>query len=345
MSFKMSLPPRLPAVPPLDSDVQQAAVERQSRLIKPVGALGRLEVLSVRLAAMTGDASWLPRQPAVIVCAGDHGVAEQGVSAYPRSHTKQTVLNIVNGGAAVSVLAKQMHATVTVVDAGIAGILPAHENLINGKVNFGTTDFTMGMAMSPRQAAQAVQVGLDAVNAQIDTGADIIVLGDAGVGNTTVSAALIVALTGAAPERVTGQGMGLTTGQLERKLQAVETALELHSPVDEDTLAKLGGYEIAAMVGVMIGAAARRVPVVLDGYPTAAAALVAARMEILVVNYLIAGHRSAALGHGVALQTLGLTPMLEISMRLGEGTGGVLALPLIEASMRTLQEMATTTPG
>lgn len=341
MSFQMTIPPKLPPVPPPYQEAQQAALDLQAQLTKPSGALGRLEILSVRVAGMTGDLGWLPQRPAVIVCAGDHGIAERGVSAYPRSVTKQMVVNFLNGGAAINVLARQMGAALTIVDAGVAGILPKHPDLIDGKINYGTADFTQGMAMSPGQADKAIQLGLGVVNEQIDADADVIVVGEMGIGNTTSAAALTAALTGADVERVTGRGTGIDSEQLTRKVELIQAALGTHAPIETDTLAKVGGYEIAALVGVMVGAAARRVPVVLDGYVTAAAALVAARIDVNAVNYFIAGHRSAEVGHGVALQTLGLTPVLELSMRLGEGSGAVLALPLIEAAMRTLQEMAT----
>ncbi len=341
MTIKMTIPPKLPEIPSLDADVQQAALERQSQLLKPQGALGQLEILSVRLAGMTGDINWRPQRPAVIVCAGDHGVAERGVSAYPRGVTKQMVNSFLNARTAVTVLAEQAGATVTVVDAGVAGILPEHERLVSGKINYGTADFTDGPAMSPGQADKAIQLGLDAVNVIIDGGADVIALGEMGIGNTTVAAALTAALTGADVANTVGRGTGISNEQLATKQETVKKALTLHQPVDEDTLPKLGGYEIGAMVGVMMGAAARRVPVVLDGYTTTAAALIAARIDANVVNYCVAGHVSAEQGHAIALQTLGLTPIHDLSMRLGEATGAVLALPVIAAAMRLLQGMST----
>lgn len=341
MDFKMTIPPKLPPVPHLDDAAQQAALDLQKKLTKPYGALGRLEILSVQLAGMTGRLDWLPQRPAVIVCAGDHGIAEKGVSAYPRSVTKQMVLNMLNGGAAINVLAQQMGATVTIVDAGVAGILPEHPNLIAGKINYGTADLATASAMSPGQADQAITLGQRVVDAHIDDGADIILVGELGIGNTTSAAAITAAVTGAPVERVTGTGTGIRLEALERKITLIENALEMHAPINVDTLAKLGGYEIAAMVGVMLGAAVRQVPVVLDGYVVGAAALIAAQIDNNAVKYWIAGHRSAEQGHAIALQTLGLKPVLELSMRLGEGTGAVLALPVIEAAMRTLQEMAT----
>lgn len=341
MPIKMSITPKLPAIPPLDTEVQQRALERQSKLVKPRGSLGQLEILSVRLAGMTGDMSWLPRQPTVVICAGDHGVAERGVSAYPRQVTKQMVGSILNGGAASKVLANQMGADVVVVDAGVAGILPEHDWLASGKINYGTADFTQGPAMSPGQADKAIQLGLDVVNAVINNGADLIVVGEIGIGNTTIAAAITAAMTGKAVEKVVGRGTGINANQLHRKMQLVQKTLNRHQPVDEDTLPKLGGYEVGAMIGIMIGAASRRTPVVLDGYTTAAATLIAARIDPKVLQYCVAGHTSTEPGHQIALQALGLTPILNLNMRLGEATGAILAIPVIEAAMRLLQDMST----
>jgi nicotinate-nucleotide--dimethylbenzimidazole phosphoribosyltransferase len=341
MPIKMTIPPKLPPVPPLNGETQQAALKRQKQLTKPSGALGKLEIISAQVAGMTEDIQWLPKKPVLLVCAGDHGIAEQNVSAYPRTVTKQMVLNFLNGGAAVNVLTRQMNVELFVLDAGVAGILPKHDKLIAGKVNYGTADFSKGMAMSYGHTDQAIQFGLNTVNAQIDAGADIILTGEMGIGNTTAAAAIIAAVTNAAVERVTGRGTGISPEQLDHKISLIKHALATHAPVDEDTLSKFGGYEIAALVGIMVGAAARRVPVVLDGVITASAALIAARIDPNTVNYMIAAHRGVEPGHAIALQSLGVTPILELSMRLGEGTGAVLALPIVEAAMRTMQEMAT----
>lgn len=345
MPIKMTIPPKTPAIPALDGEAQQAALERQQHLLKPRGSLGKMEILSAQIAGMTGRIDWLPQNPTVIVCAGDHGIAERGVSAYPRSATKRMVQNFLNGGAAVNVLTRQMGVRLRVVDAGVAGILPKHELLMGEKINYGTGDFTNGAAMSAGHTDKAIQMGLNVVNAVMDEGANIVLTGEIGIGNTTSAAALIAAMTNAPLEKVVGRGTGIDSEQLDLKMRLIQQALVNHAPLDEDTLPKLGGYEIAALVGIMLGAAARRVPVVLDGVVTSAAALIAAKVDPNAVNYFIAGHRSAEPGHTVALQALGLTPVLEMSMRLGEGTGAVLALPVIEAAMRTMQEMATTDNG
>lgn len=340
MSLKMTIAPKVPPILEHHASAQRAALERQQSLRKPRGSLGKMEILSAQIAGMTGQLDWLPHQPTVIVCAGDHGIAERDVSAYPRSATKAMIQNIVSGGSAINVLARQMGVTLRVVDAGVAGIVPPHEMLVGEKINYGTADFTNGPAMTFGHTDKAIQMGLQVVNAIIDSGANIVLTGEIGIGNTSSAAALIAAMTHAPVEKVTGRGTGITTEQMTQKTALIKQALATHAPLDEDTLPKLGGYEIAALVGIMIGAAARRVPVVLDGVVTAAAAMIAAKIDPNAVNYFIAGHRSAEPGHTVALQVLGLTPVLEMSMRLGEGTGAVLALPVIEAAMRTLQEMA-----
>ena len=333
----LSLPPILP----LDAAAMSAAAARQATLTKPAGALGRLETLSIRLAGMTGRLDWLPRRPVAVVCAGDHGVVAQGVSPYPQAVTQQMVANFLRGGAAVNVLARQLGARVVVVDAGVAGDLAHHPDLVQGKVAYGTADFTRGPAMTPAQAEQALALGLRVAEQEIAGGADVVAVGEMGIGNTTSAAAAIAALTGVPAAEVTGRGAGLDEAGLRRKVAVIAAALALHSPARVDTLAKLGGCEIGAMAGIMLGAAARRVPVVVDGVISAAAALIAAQVAPGVRDYLIAGHRSAELGHAVALHALGLEALLSLDLRLGEGTGALLALPLIEAAMRTLQEMAT----
>lgn len=328
-------------IPLLDEHAMQRAAVRQDRLTKPRGALGQLEALSVRLAGMTGRLDWLPQRRAVIVCAGDHGVAAQGVSAYPSAVTAQMVINFLRGGAAVNVLARQMGARVTVVDAGVAAELDPHPDLIAGKIAYGTADFTHGAAMSAAQAEAALELGARAFEREWECGLDILAVGEMGIGNTTAASAIIAALSGRAPADVTGRGTGLDDAGLRRKVEVIERALAVNAPAEKDTLQKVGGFEIGAMAGIMISAAARRVPVVIDGLISTAAALIAVQLAPAVKNYLIAGHRSQEAGHTIALELLGLTPLLALEMRLGEGTGAVLALPIVEAAMRTLQEMAT----
>lgn len=345
MSIKMSIPPKLPPIPPLDAAAQAAVFARQKSLAKPRGALGRLEFLSAQLAAMTGSIDWQPTKPVVLVCAGDHGIAEQGVSVYPRAFTKQLVQSILKDESAVSVIARQYNAQVVVVDAGVAGILPAHPNLVSEKINYGTADFTKAMAMTPGHADKAIQLGLQLAAQAIEAGANMIAVGELGIGSTASAAALICALTDQPPERVVGRGTGVNGETLARKIALIEDALAHHQPVDEDALAKFGGYEMAVLLGVMMSAASRRVPVMLDGVITAAVALLAAKIDPQAVKYMVAGHRGTEPGQHIVLEILGLTPVLDLGLRVGEGAGALLALPIIDAAMRTLQEMGTFEQG
>lgn len=331
----------LPPIPSLDKAAMAAAQQRQAQLTKPGGALGKLEALSIRLAGMTGQLNWQPTRRSVVVCAGDHGVVAQGISAYPQAVTGQMVLNFLAGGAAVNVLARQMNARVTVVDAGVIGSFAEHPDLVIGKIAPGTADFTQGPAMTPQQAEQALALGAKVFAREAERGVDLLAVGEMGIGNTTSASAVIAAITGHSPAVVTGRGTGVDDAQLLHKISVVEQALAYHTPAAEDTLCKLGGFELGAMAGLMLAAASQRVPVVIDGLISTAAALLAVQRNPAVKNYLIAGHRSAEPGHQVALEWLGLEPLLSLDLRLGEGTGAVLAFPLIEAAMRTLQEMAT----
>lgn len=332
---------QIPVISLPDTVAADRARARQNRLTKPTGALGALETLSIRLAGMTGRLDWLPDRRAVVVCAGDHGVVAQGVSAYPQVVTQQMVLNFLRGGAAVNVLARQMNARVTVVDAGVAADFDAHPALIQGKVAPGTADFTTGPAMTSAQADAAVELGLAVAAGEHERGLDVLAVGEMGIGNTTAASAIIAALTGQSARAVTGRGTGIDDTIYQHKIDVVERALRLHHPADVNTLAKVGGFEIGAMAGLMLGAAARRVPVVVDGLISTAAALIAVQLEPNVRHCLIGGHRSAEPGHTAALTQLELAPLLDLDLRLGEGTGALLALPLLEAAMRTLQEMAT----
>ncbi|MBZ0303897.1 MAG: nicotinate-nucleotide--dimethylbenzimidazole phosphoribosyltransferase [Anaerolineae bacterium] len=334
----------LPSIPPPDREAQNTARLRQHTRVKPVGALGDLEDLSIRLAGMTGRIDWLPLRRAVVVCAADHGVTAQGVSTVPSAITAYMVRQFLNGTAAVSVLARQMNAHLLVVDAGVAGELEDHPQLIRARIAPGTADFSLGPAMTAAQADRAVQLGLDVADRIIPPGLDLLAVGEMGIGNTTAASAIIAAITGHTPNQVTGRGTGLDDVRLNHKIHVIEQALQVNAPANDQTLAKVGGFEIGAMAGLMLGAASRRIPVVLDGLICTAAALIAHQMEPAVQNYLIAGHLSAEPGHRIALDYLGLRPILQLNMRLGEGTGALLAMPILEAAMRTLQEMAELTP-
>jgi nicotinate-nucleotide--dimethylbenzimidazole phosphoribosyltransferase len=332
-------------IPPLDEGAREEAASRQARLTKPAGSLGRLEELSISLAGMTGRIDPPLANRVVFTLAADHGVAAEGVSAYPREVTAQMVLNFLNGGAAINVLARQMNARVVIADLGVDADLPAHPNLHALKVRRGTASITKGPAMSLREARQAIEHGRRLARDEIANGLDVALTGDMGIGNTTASAALICALTQLDPNDVVGRGTGVDDDGLERKRLAVRTALavnaELIAKGPIESLAAVGGLEIAGLVGVILEAAAARRPVVIDGFISGAAALVAAQVAPPVTGYMIASHRSQELGHGALLRRLGLRPLLELDLRLGEGTGAVLALPLLEAAVRTLNEMAT----
>ncbi len=334
----------LDRIRPLDEASMAAARARQDQLTKPLGALGRLEALSVQIAGITGALQPPLERKAVIVMAADHGVAAQGVSAYPQEVTPQMVLNFLRGGAAINVLAKQTNARVVVVDIGVASALPSHPQLLARKIALGTHDFTLGQAMTRDEAIAAIETGVVVVEEQAKLGLHVVATGEMGIGNTTASSALIAAFTGATPERVTGWGTGISDTIRQHKVAVIAQSLALHHPDPADAvgvLAAVGGFEIAGLAGVILGAAAHRVPIVLDGLIAGAAALVAAALTPGVVDYCIPSHRSAEQGHAIALRHLGLSPLLELDLRLGEGTGALLAMPLIEAAVRLLNEMAT----
>lgn len=332
------------AIRPLDEASMAAARKRQDQLTKPHGSLGRLEALSIQLAGITGQPR--PRVPrkAIIVMAGDHGVTRNGVSAYPVEVSPQMVHNFLRGGAAINVLARQADATVTVVDVGVAADFDDAPGLVRRKVAYGTADFTRGPAMTAAQAAQALQVGIDVFEDVYAAGVDLVATGDMGIGNSTPSAAIIAALTGLPVPSVTGRGTGVDDDGLERKLAAIETALAVNRPDPTDAfdvLRKVGGLEIAGLAGVIIGAASRRVPVVIDGFITGAAAVIAVGLAPAARPYLIASHRSVERGHTAVFNLLGVQPLFDFDLRLGEGTGAALAFHIVEAACRILDEMAT----
>ena len=335
---------RLPVIPPIDTAAEGQARARQDSLTKPPGSLGRLEALSIQLAGITGAARPSVARKAVIVMAGDHGVTAEGVSAYPAAVTPQMVLNFAQGGAAINVLARQAGARVVVVDVGVAADLGAPPGVLVRKVALGTANMAQGPAMTRAQAEAAVQVGLEVVAGEIERGLDLVATGDMGIGNTTASSAIVAAITGRLAALVTGRGTGVDDAGLARKIATIERALAVNRPDPHDALdvlGKVGGLEIGGLAGVMIGAAARRVPVVVDGFISGAAALIAVGLCPDVRPYLIAGHQSVELGHRVMLDHLGLQPLLALDLRLGEGTGAVLAFHLVEAAARILNEMAT----
>ena len=331
-------------IEPLDAAAMAAARARQDSLTKPVGSLGRLEDLSVQMAGIQGKA--IPRiaNRAVITLAGDHGVTREGVSLYPAEVTPQMVLNFLHGGAGINALARHVGARVVVVDVGVASDVPAHPDLIVRKVAYGTRNMAQGPALTREEAIRAIEVGIEVVEAEIAKGLDIVATGDMGIGNTTPSAAIVAAITGASVAAVTGRGTGIDDGALRGKIAVIERALAVNRPDPTDALdvlAKVGGLEIAGIAGVILGAAANRVAVVVDGFISGAGALIAGTLAPQAIPFMIAGHKSVEGGHAYALAHLRLTPVLDLNMRLGEGTGACLAISVVEAATKVLAEMAT----
>ncbi len=331
-------------IPQPDADVMEGARRRQRALTKPPGSLGRLEELSVLLAGMTGQTRFRFDRKAVIVMAADHGVVAEGVSAYPAEVTAQMVANFARGGAAINVLARAVGARVITVDMGVRTPLAALPNVRSLRVGAGTRNFLHEPAMTREEAVCAIEAGIVVALEERSRGLDLVATGDMGIGNTTAASAITAVLTGCTPVQVTGPGTGLEPPRITQKVRVIEKALERHRPDPPyavDVLSKVGGFEIGGLAGVILGGAAHRIPVVLDGFIAAAAALLAVRLAPEARAFLIAGHRSAEPGHGIALKALGLDPLLDLKLRLGEGTGAVLAMPLVEAAARLLDEMAT----
>ena len=329
---------------PLDQLATAEAAALHDRLAKPRGALGRLEDVGIHLAGIAGTCPPpVPQPVAVVVFAGDHGVLAEGVTPWPQEVTAQMVAAFCAGRAAINVLARQVGAEVTVVDVGVAADLDPAPGLLLRKVRPGTANLATGPAMTLDEAGRALDVGAEVAAAVVAGGARCLVTGDMGIGNTTASAAVIAALTGRPAADVTGRGTGIDDDTWHRKVYVVERALARTGPVDDPlaVLASLGGLEIAALAGFVLGGAAARVPVVVDGVIALAGALVAAALAPGCVDYCLAGHRSTEPGATAALDHLGLAPLLDLGLRLGEGTGACLAVPVVQAAARILGEMAT----
>jgi nicotinate-nucleotide--dimethylbenzimidazole phosphoribosyltransferase len=333
----------LSAIAPPPPGGADAAERHLDSLTKPAGSLGRLEEIALRLALLRGGAPEV-RHPVIFTFAADHGVAAEGVSAYPQVVTAQMVENFLRGGAAVNVLARQAGARLVVADFGVAAPLERSERLVACPIGPGTANIAAGPAMTREQAVRAIETGAALAQQALDAGADLLATGEMGIGNTTVASAIAVALTGGAPERVTGRGTGVDDATLARKVAVVRRALEVNQPDAGDgldVLAKVGGFEIGGLVGVILAGAARRVPVVLDGFIVGSAALIAVALAPAARHALFAAHRSAEPGHALVLDHLGLTPYLDLSLRLGEGTGAALFIHLARAAALVWSEMAT----
>ncbi len=340
----MSVEDLIARIGPLDETAMAAARARQDTLTKPLGSLGRLEALSIQLAGITGNPRPGLQHKVIITMAGDHGVVAEGVSAYPQAVTPQMVYNVLRGGAAINVMARHVGARVVVVDMGVAATLEAHPNLVDKKVALGTGNIARGPAMSREQAVRALLAGAEVVEAEISRGLDILGTGDMGIGNTTPSTAIAAALTGRPPAEIAGRGTGVDDAGLARKVAAVQSALAFNRPDPGDALdvlAKVGGFEIGGLAGAILAAAAHRRPAMIDGFISTAAAMIAVRLAPQVRPYLIAAHRSQERGHALMLEWLALAPLLDLDMRLGEGTGAALGISLAEVACKILGEMAT----
>ncbi|MFD1932511.1 nicotinate-nucleotide--dimethylbenzimidazole phosphoribosyltransferase [Nonomuraea mangrovi] len=361
----MTLQDVLARIAPASAAAMAEARDHQSRLTKPPGSLGVLEEVAVRLAgAASACPPPMPEPAALAIFAADHGVHAQGVSPWPQEVTLQMVANFLAGGAVANAFAAQVGASVTVVDVGVAADLPAADGLISRKVAYGTADLSAGPAMTVAQAVEAVETGISVAESLVSGGARCLITGDMGIANTTASAALICAFTGRDAAEVTGRGTGIDDATHARKIAVVRRALHangIHSgePRPEDAeggtassgavhsgsalevLAALGGFEHAAIAGFILGGAAAKVPVILDGVIAGSAALAAAALAPAAVDHCVAGHRSAEPGHTAALDHLGLRPLVDLELRLGEGTGGLLAHPMVCAAVRVMHEVAT----
>ena len=328
----------------LDSESATLAKIRLDNLTKPPGSLAALENLTVTLAGILNTTQLAVLPKAIVLMAADHGVAIEGVSAYPQQVTEQMVYNFVRGGAAINVLSRHAGAELVLVDVGVAAELSPELPIKHAKVRRGTENIRRHPAMSRDELLKAIEVGIDTANELADKGIQIIGLGEMGIGNTTASSAVASVLLNREPTEVTGVGAGISSDRLVRKIEIIAEAIRLHQPMSQDpldVLAKVGGLEIAALTGLVLAGAARRMLVVLDGFISTAAVLAAYRIEPAIKPFLLASHLSAEPGHEIILTELGLKPCLRLDMRLGEGTGAALGMTLIDASVKIFNEMAT----
>lgn len=327
-----------------DRKLLEEAQARLDNLTKPLGSLGRLEELAKQIVGITGKNSPELKNKAIFTLASDHGVTEEGVSAYPKEVTAQMVYNFLRGGAGINVLARHAGIKVIVVDIGVAEDLKPHPDLAVRKVNYGTKNMAKGPAMTREEAIKAVETGIEIFNEELKNGIDIIGTGEMGIGNTTSASAITACFTDKPVAEITGRGTGLDDKGLRNKIDIIKRSLSLNKPDPADpidVLSKVGGFEIAGLAGIILAAASHKTPVVIDGFISGAAALVAFKMEPKVKDYMIAAHRSQERGHKIILEHIGLKPLLDLDLRLGEGTGSALGIGLVEASVKILTQMAT----
>jgi len=331
-------------IEPIDQQMMEKAQKRLDLLTKPKGSLGRLEELAKIVVGIKREVSPNLKNKVIFTLAGDHGITVEGVSAFPQEVTRQMVYNFLQGGAGINVLARHVGARVIVIDMGVACDLRPHPDLIIKKVNYGTKNMLKEPAMTRKEAIRAINEGIEIVEEELERGVDIIGTGDMGIGNTTSSSAIIASMTKVPVEEVTGRGTGIDNAKLKYKISIIKKALETNRPDPNDpidVLSKVGGFEIGGLAGIMLAGASHRIPVVIDGFISGAAALLATKMEPKVKSYLIPSHCSAEAGHKLTLSFLGLKPILDLDLRLGEGTGAALGMNIVEAAIKILTQMAT----
>lgn len=327
-----------------DNKLMAAAQLRLDNLTKPQGSLGRLEELAKLIVGITGKEKPEMKDKVIFTLAADHGVTEEFVSAYPKEVTAQMVYNFVKGGAGINVLARHVGARVVIVDIGVATNLEVDTNFIIKKINYGTENMAVGPAMTRNEAIRSIETGIEIFENEFRKGIDIIGTGEMGIGNTTASSAITACFTKRPVEEVTGRGTGINDQALKNKIQVIKKALKVNHPDPKkpiDVLAKIGGFEIGGLAGIILAAASKKVPVVIDGFISGTAALIAYHLEPRVKDYMIAAHCSEERGHRIILEHIGLKPLLDFNLRLGEGTGAALAMNIIEAAVKILTQMAT----
>ena len=332
------------SVPELRSEWQQRAVQRLNSLTKPLGSLGRLEEIATRVVAIREELRPNCSSQVIFTMAADHGVTDEGVSAYPKGVTRQMVLNFLSGGAAINVLCRHLGIDVTVVDIGVEGDTSELPGLAKRKVAPGTRNMARGPAMNAAEMYRALEVGIELASDAADSGRTLIGTGEMGIGNTTAASAIAAVLTGLPVAQVTGPGTGLDHAGIRHKVEVIERAMAVNHPDPSDplqVLERVGGLEIAGLTGLVLGGAARRIPMVVDGFISTAAAAIACAVQPRVRDFLFAAHRSSEPGHEALLKFIGQAPLLDLRMRLGEGTGAALCMVLIESAIKLLNEMAT----
>jgi nicotinate-nucleotide--dimethylbenzimidazole phosphoribosyltransferase len=334
------------SIKPVDSALLDRAQKRLDNLTKPRGSMGRLEEIAKKTVAITGKEKPSFDKKVIFTLAGDHGVAKQGVSAFPQEVTPQMVENFLRGGAGINVLARHIGARVVVCDIGVGTEIPPREGLAIHKVGPGTKDMTSGPAMTREEAVKSVETGIDILEAELEKGVDIAGTGDMGIANTTPSSAICSLMTGASVEEVTGRGTGIDDSRLKHKINVIKKAIDLNKPDRNDpidVLSKVGGFEIGGIAGIILACASRSIPVVIDGFISGAGALIAYGLAPKACDYILPSHESEEIGHRKMLEKIGLRAYLDLNLRLGEGTGAALAMNLIDAGVKIHNEMATFT--